>query len=470
MKTDPIDAQKMIQKVTQLGHGHVFQFWDELNNIQKEALISQLAELDFHLIEALYQKWLAEKDKGRKALKLETAPIIKLSDRQLKDQDSLRIGVELLKQSKVAAFLVAGGQGSRLGFEGPKGMYPISPVQNKTLFQLHAEKILAIRKKYNSNIPWYIMTSETNHEQTVHFFIRNEYFGLPKEDIFFFAQEMLPAIDMNGKLILEKKYSIFRNPNGHGGSIKGLWDSGAIDDMKRRGIEHIFYFQVDNVLVKMCDPVFLGYHKALKAEMSNKALRKFYPEEKMGVICKLEGNISVVEYSDLPEKEMYEKDENGALKYWGGNLAIHIIDTAFVEKENKSGFALPYHFAEKSIPYLNEKGDKVASKTKNGIKFETFVFDALKDVKNSVSLEVERADEFSALKNKTGLDSAESSKYDMRKQYTRWLEAAGFELEKDENGCAIFNIEISPLFAENERDVYEKKNKIGCIKNNAYWE
>jgi UDP-N-acetylglucosamine/UDP-N-acetylgalactosamine diphosphorylase len=214
----------------------------------------------------------------------------------------------------------------------------------------------------------------------------------------------------------------------------------------------------------------LGYHKALKAEMSNKALRKFYPEEKMGVICKLEGNISVVEYSDLPEKEMYEKDENGALKYWGGNLAIHIIDTAFVEKENKSGFALPYHFAEKSIPYLNEKGDKVASKTKNGIKFETFVFDALKDVKNSVSLEVERADEFSALKNKTGLDSAESSKYDMRKQYTRWLEAAGFELEKDENGCAIFNIEISPLFAENERDVYEKKNKIGCIKNNAYLE
>jgi len=450
------------------GQEHILQFWDEYSDDQKRELTEQIDSIDFELLTKLISSISKEVKEGSET-RLETAETISLHERKKYDNEVLRTGEELLREGKVGAFLVAGGQGSRLGFDGPKGAYPITPVKKKTLFQMHAEKILAMSRNYDTVIPWYIMTSTTNHEETISFFKANNYFGLDKNDVMFFSQDMLPAIDKSGKLMLEEKDRIFMSPNGHGGSLKALWDSGAHADLVKRNIEYLFYFQVDNVLINICDPEFLGYHLKYDAEMSSKVVRKAFPEEKLGVICKVDGKTGVVEYSDLGEEDMYAKDADGGLKFWAGSVAIHFINTKFIETENKRGFQLPYHIAEKSIPYIDTNGHRVSSAEKNGYKFETFVFDALAHCQNTIAIEARREEDFSALKNKEGVDSEETAIRDMKNLYLKWLKKAGMEIPE----MGIRNdiqIEISPLFAFSEKKLLEQKSKIPAFSNKMYLE
>ncbi len=456
---DP-SIQKKIDQLYERGQQHILQFWEKLNSEQKEILLAQIRNLDFDLIDRLIELSRSADQQNRKDVTLEPVPIMTLEEREAKDHEVTPLGEDALRKGKVAAFLVAGGQGSRLGFEGPKGAYEITPVKNKPLFQLHAEKLRAMQKRYDITIPWYIMTSKTNHEETIRFFKENDHFGYDRNALMFFSQDMIPAIDFEGSFFLEKPYKIFESPNGHGGSIKALWDSGAIDDMKERGIEYIFYFQVDNVLTKICDPVYLGYHIVHHSEMSNKVLRKAYPEEKMGVICKINGKIGVREYSDLSEEEMYAKNEDGSLKFWAGSIAIHIINVNFIERENEGGFQLPYHIAKKKIKHINEKGEEITPEKENGIKFETFVFDALPDAQKTFSLEVKRSEEFSALKNKKGADSPKTTREDLLKTYARWLAAAGIQIPLNDEGVPEINLEISPVFALDEHDIIAKRQQL----------
>lgn len=445
---------------------HVLQFWDSITRDQREQLSTQIKSIDFRLLNRLFSIVNSNNNQTEK-LMLKPVEVISLEERAKYDSEMLLIGEKQIKEGKVAAFLVAGGQGSRLGFDGPKGIFPITPVKKKTLFQLHAEKILAANHLYNTLIPWYIMTSMGNHNETVYFFKKNNFFGLKEKDVTFFKQEMIASLDKSGKLLLESKEKIFMNPNGHGGSLKAIWDSGAYLDMKNRGIETIFYFQVDNVLTQICDPTFIGYHLSQKSEMSSKVVRKAYPEEKLGVICSINGKTGVVEYSDLSEKDMFAMDVHGRLKYWAGSIAIHLIELNFVEKMNKEGFKLPYHFAEKNIPYINSTGTLAEKSRKNGYKFETFVFDALQYCNKIVTIEVERADEFSALKNITGVDSKETAISDLSRMYIKWLKAAGVSIPDLKT---IPNIEISPLFAHTKSEVIKKKKQLPKFINNLYIE
>lgn len=462
--------QQLIEKVYQFKQEQIFRFWDELNENEKIGLLQQINTIDFELMSKLSKKAIGELVKEVKEEQLEIADIISLEDRNKDEAEAREIGENLLRQGKMAAFLVAGGQGTRLGFEGPKGMYPVTPVKKKSLFQLHAEKLIATGNRYNNPIPWFIMTSETNHNQTIDFFKQNNYFGYDEANITFFSQEMIPAIDKNGKYILDEKNHIFTNPNGHGGSISALWNSGAIEKMQSKGIEYIFYFQVDNVLAEICDSVYLGYHVLHQSEMSNKVVRKTYPEEKMGVICKINGKTGLMEYSDLSEDDMYTKNPDGSLKYWGGSIAIHIFNLDFVVKENSGGFQLPFHVAHKSIPFLDESGKVINPDETNGIKFESFVFDALLDAQKSISLEVERTKEFSPLKNKEGLDSAETVTRDLCNLYGGWLEDTGVEVPRDEEGNVAVNIEISPLYALDEKELKNKYTKSEKITSGLYLE
>jgi UDP-N-acetylglucosamine/UDP-N-acetylgalactosamine diphosphorylase len=454
IKVDDPRLQKKIQQVYDSSQEHIFRFWDTLTSEQKERLLKQLQETDFDLLRHFIQK--SHEPVSSEKIELKPAPVISLKERQKKDAEALAAGERHLKQGKVAAFLVAGGQGTRLGYDGPKGVFPVTPVKQKSLFQLHAEKIRAMIKRYRVNIPWYIMTSQTNNEETQQFFKKNDYFGINPGDVFFLVQQMVPAIDRNGKLILDAPDHLFMNPNGHGGSLKALWDSGAIDDMQQRGIRTVFYFQVDNVLTKICDPVYIGYHVLQNSEMSNKVVRKLYPEEKMGVLCLLNGQLGLMEYSDLSESDMYAKDKNGEIKFWAGNIATHVLEVSFIKRENEGGFHLPYHVAEKSIHYVDETGNLIQPEEKNGLKFETFVFDALPDAQNKVSIEVERRKEFSALKNKEGENSPETVKMDLNETYGRWLEKAGYKIKRNKQGKVLQNIEISPLFALNAEDLKDK--------------
>jgi UDP-N-acetylglucosamine/UDP-N-acetylgalactosamine diphosphorylase len=243
--------QKIIEQVYRNDQSHIFRFWESLTDSQKNNLLKQTSQIDFNLLSELTKLALQGAQGQQKELLLEPADFISIEERKEKDHVANSVGEEHLKAGKVAAFLVAGGQGTRLGYSGPKGMFPVTTVKKKSLFQLHAEKLAAVGYRYGVRIPWYIMTSQTNNDQTVQFFKENKFFDLETTDIFFIIQDMIPAIDRKGRLILDAPDHLFMNPNGHGGSLKALWKSGAIADMKRRGIENIFYFQVDNVLTKI---------------------------------------------------------------------------------------------------------------------------------------------------------------------------------------------------------------------------
>ena len=455
------EYRTIARKLQRLGQSHVLRFWDKLNSTSRQRLLSQIEKIDFDLITRLTRERL---DTGRESsLKgsLEPTPIITLAyQRQHKAEVAERraLGEKALRAGKVAALLVAGGQGSRLGFEGPKGAFPIGPISNKTLFQLHAEKLLAVGRRYGVTIPWYIMTSEPNDTETRRFFAHHRFFGLHKQQVFFFQQGQMPALDADGKLILDAPDHLFMNPDGHGGTLMALQKSDALRDMHRRGIEEIFYFQVDNVLLNLCDPLFIGYHVAAHAEMSAKVCAKRDAHEKMGVVGKINGRTRVIEYSDMSAADKEARLSDGTLKYNYGNLAIHLFKRSFIEREVDDGQPagpagrLPWHVAHKRIPYIDASGKLVNPQEPNGYKFETFIFDALGDARAVVLMEVDRRDEFSGVKNAEGDDSPATARADLIDFYARWLESAGLRVPRsitslERGGKVLSRIEISPLFA-----------------------
>ena len=340
-------------------------------------------------------------------------------------------GESLIQAGKIAAFTVAGGQGTRLGYDGPKGTLPVSPIKNKPLFQLFAEQIRGVSEKYETVIPWYIMCSPLNLDATISHFEENSHYGLAKENIKFFAQGVMPATDFEGNLLLASKDSLALSPNGHGGSLKALIDSGSIADMANRGIEHVSYFQVDNPLVTILNPLFIGLHDLQKSDMSSRSLTKTGPFEKLGNFVSIGDRVSIIEYSDLPEEKALEKDDHGKIKYRAGSPAIHILRRDFIEQFASGEIKLPYHRAEKKVAHVDENGQLVTPDQPNAVKFETFVFDALPFAKNPLILEADRGEEFSPVKNMTGVDSLESSRADQIQKAKNWLLKAGHKYRED---------------------------------------
>ncbi len=460
------------------GQGHVFKFFDSLNESEKNSLLAQLEQVDLEELERLNAE-LVFKNASAQPMdfsKLEPAPYKELP--QDKDADAMwteakKIGEDAIKAGRLAAFVVAGGQGTRLGFNAPKGCYKVSPVKQKSLFQIFAEKILSASRKYGVSIPWLVMTSQVNDADTRKFFEENAYFGLDKKDVIFFAQGLMPAVDKNGKIILETKSKIAMTPDGHGGCLRAICRSGAVAELEKRGIDCISYFQVDNPLVNIIDPYFLGFHIMGKSDMSSKMIPKAYALEKVGHFCMSDGKLTVVEYSDLPAEYQELRDENGKLKFIAGSVAIHILDRHFIERlgGKSSDARLPFHRADKKIPYADENGNTVKPESPNGIKFEMFVFDALPMANSPVIIEGARGDEFSPVKNAEGLDSPLTCKNDQKKQFARWLKAANVNVNVDAEGVPQADIEISPLFATNAEDFVAKWNAMNAkpqIENGTY--
>ncbi|HVN71903.1 MAG TPA: UTP--glucose-1-phosphate uridylyltransferase [Desulfomonilia bacterium] len=350
----------------------------------------------------------------------------------------IRRGQELLQSGKVAALVVAGGQGSRLGIDAPKGVVGVTPVKGKSLFYLFAEKILALKRKFRCSIPWFIMTSRENDGPTRDYFRDNGYFGLDKGEVHFFIQGMLPSITPEGKFIISENGGLFMNPDGHGGTFRALLASGALSLMEGLGIDEIFYFQVDNPLVKICDPLFLGLHNLSGAQMSSKVVRKSGYDEKVGVIARLNGKTALVEYSDLDDALRYASGPDGGMLYWAGSIAVHIIGRRFAEEISANNTGLPFHRARKAITARGPDGMPLELE---GIKFETFLFDALPLADRSITLEVLREEEFSPIKNLTGVDSLESSRRLQSALHASWLQRLGVDVGQ---GVAV---EISPLYA-----------------------
>jgi UDP-N-acetylglucosamine/UDP-N-acetylgalactosamine diphosphorylase len=447
----PTAPEALIETFRNAGQGHVFDFLGALGAAERARLLSEASEVDLAEVDRLTRTLVT----GKAAAPIDTAGLIPAPYERLPGHggdgpawDRARAaGEAALSAGRVAAFTVAGGQGTRLGYDGPKGTFPVTPVRGHSLFQVFADKIRAAGRRHGRPIHWFIMTSHQNHAATEAYFEEHRHFGLDRSRVHFFRQGRMPAVDFSGKIMLESRGSLALSPDGHGGSLRALERSGALDLMASEGIDTLSYFQVDNPLVRSIDPAFIGWHLLWGSEMSSKMVPKAYPEEKLGHFCVQGGRLVVIEYSDLPlDLQRLRDPSTGALRYEAGSIAIHVIDREFVRRMAGGKGALPFHRADKKIATVDAAGAEVRPSKANGVKFEMFVFDALPSARNPVVIETARADDFSPVKNAEGVDSPASCRADQLRQFVRWLRSAGAEVAADATGLPDFALEVSPLF------------------------
>jgi UDP-N-acetylglucosamine/UDP-N-acetylgalactosamine diphosphorylase len=437
------------KRIAEHGQEHVLNFWDELTDEQQSEFEQQLTSIDFELLDNLQ----TQNDK-ESITQLVPAPVIHLDDSYRKD------GIDAIARAELAVLTVAGGQGTRLGWSGPKGTFPATPITGKSLFQIVAEQIVFASKKYNVPIPWYIMTSNENDAVTRAFFLDNNCFGIDRTDIFIFSQGEMPAVDEDGKILLASKSSVAMNPDGHGGVLAALKRSGGLEEMDAKGIKYLSYVQIDNPLAHVIDSDFLGIHlsETSSIEVTSKCVLKSDPEERVGVFCNEDGKTTIVEYSDLPDNYAEEVDEQGNLKFFAGSIAIHLMSTAFLQRVADD---LPWHKANKIIPHIDvNSGNPVLPTKPNGYKFERFVFDVLPFAKHSLVVETKREEEFGPIKNATGKDSAKTSQQLQRERAVHWLRMNNVEVSDSAT------VEISPLNAASWDDLRQIKlpSSIGDVE------
>lgn len=493
----------LIEKFQQAGQGHLFAFFDRLSPDEQRRLLAEAEEIDLGEIDRLTRTLLSKDAAAGVNLEgLEPAhyePLPEHGGDAAAWAKARTKGEEALRAGRVAAFTVAGGQGTRLGYNGPKGTFPVTPLKQKPLFRVFAEKIRAAGTRYGRPLHWFIMTSHQNHAATEAFFAEHNFFGLERDRVHFFRQGRMPAVTFDGKIMLETPGSLALSPDGHGGSLRALERSGSLDLMEREGIDTLSYFQVDNPLVRCIDPAFIGWHLLRGSEMSSKMVPKAYPEEKLGHFCAQGGRTVVIEYSDLPMEMQRETDAKGQLRYIAGSIAIHVLDREFVRRmaggrsaaagsknqpagssspvpassNAEAGATLPFHRADKKIPTVTADGTPVKPEKPNGVKFEMFVFDALPFAKNPVVIETRRADDFSPVKNAEGVDSPQTCRDDQLRQFARWLRANGAEVDADETGRPRATIEVSPLFGYDEdsfADAWKKLSPKPAVREGLYLE
>ncbi|MCX5642614.1 MAG: UTP--glucose-1-phosphate uridylyltransferase [Candidatus Omnitrophica bacterium] len=442
----------------------IIQHYQRLSPDKQDLFRRNLEGLDLPLVFKLHREFSGKETPAHLPRDIQPAPIITVpaTPSELSFQEkACAQGEALLRENRVAVLVVAGGQGSRLGFNGAEGAFLVSPVKKKSLFQLFSETVLALNHRYRTAIPLLVMTSMENDRAVKDFFQAHNFFGLDSGAVLFFTQEMLPTITADGSLILKDETHLFAHPDGHGGSLKALHKSGLLSELIRGGFSELFYFQVDNPLVKIADPVFLGYHRMAESEFSLKVLRRRNAAEKIGLYALINGKPGVIEYSDLvPGSECLSEGEGA--RFWAGSIAIHILALSFVERLNRQGFILPYHRAVK-ITEAPGPGGRVEKATV--WKFETFVFDGLLLADRTCCVETLRAEEFAPVKNRQGEDSAGTAAQAISARARQWLVEAGSSVAFD------VPVEISPRYALDKEELAVKlKGKLMAIKEGAYLE
>ncbi|TWT86874.1 putative uridylyltransferase [Pseudobythopirellula maris] len=453
---------ELLARLTPHGQQHAVGFWDDLTEGQQSKLAAQLAAVDLEQLGELYRGDADQPDWAELARTAEPPVAMRLSDREAgqggglgvtPDQASER-GKQTLDAGEVGVLLVAGGQGSRLGFDHPKGVFPIGPVSGATLLQIHLEKAVALAKRHGVGVPVYLMTSPITHDEQVKFLEENNRFGLAEDDLFVFCQGTMPAVDKStGKMLLADKGELFLSPDGHGGTIAALASSGATEHMRRRGVKQLFYLQVDNPIVPIGDAEMLGYHLLAESELTSMAVTKQAPEDKLGNFVMLGDELNVIEYSDFPSEVAAATDDAGGLKFWAGSIAVHVFDVAFLERMLALKDALPFHIANKKVPHVcPERGETVEPTEPNALKFERFIFDLLPKAQNPIVVEYAEEEVFAPLKNAPGApkDTAEYVQLFMQNQHRRWLEAAGRGVAEG------VTVEVSPLYGLDAEGVAER--------------
>ncbi len=461
-----MDSTRIQSDLEAAGQSHLLAFWETLSADQQRRLGGQIEAIDFQLLKTLCEQIEADDYWIELSSQAEVPPAITLSD--FKNPDSYakayQLGADALSAGKVAMILTAGGQGSRLGFDYPKGMFPIGPVSGRSLYQVIIEKVLARARQFGSKVPLYVMTSPPTHDESAAYLREHENFGYPAEDFKLFCQGTMPAVDIQGKLILAAKDSLFLSPDGHGGMLAALAQSGSLADMLDRGIEHVFYGQVDNPLIQVCDPALIGCHIDAGSEMTTQVVRKHDPLQKVGNVVSVDGKVQIIEYSDLPEEYARQTNRDGSLKLWAGSIAVHVFSAAFLARTSIQADALPFHRANKKVPFVDVSGKLVQPAENNAIKFERFIFDLLPWAKDAIVCEVDPTEGFCAVKNAppAPAETPEHVKTAISDLHKGWLRAAGAEVDEH----AI--VEINPLFAVDANELAKKITPGTKIEGSVY--
>ena len=408
------DVIKMLESYNQ---NHIINLLKNLDEVKKQELLEQIEKIDFHQIMELYDN--TKKEIEIKESKIEPISYLdkaKLSQEQREKFDKL--GEEILRSGKYAVVTMAGGQGTRLGHTGPKGTFKLDVYgKGKYLFEILKENLEEANKKYDTTIPWYIMTSKENNKATVEFLEKNNYFGYPKEAVTIFTQSELPLVDFDGKLLISKDMKIKEASDGNGGTYSSLRASGCLSDMKDKGIKWIFIGGVDNALLKMADVTLLGMAIDKNVQIASKSVVKANPHEKVGVFCKMNNHPKVIEYAELPESMAEEVDDDGELKYGESHIMCNLYTIEAIEKASKE--PLMYHSAVKKNSYIDENGKEIIPEKPNSYKFESFIFDAFEFFDDIAILRGKREDDFAPVKNKDGVDSPKTAKELYEKYWNR---------------------------------------------------
>lgn len=393
------DAKK---KAEAYGQEQILKYYDELDDESREALENEIINTDFEVLKAIETK--GESVRGV----FSPMDSMELSEIEPKKEEFEKIGLEAIQKGEVAAVLLAGGMGTRLGSDDPKGMYDIGLTKHVYIFQRLIENLLDVVEKAGAYVPLYIMTSDKNHDKTVKFLKEKNYFGYNEGYVKFFKQEMAPATDYNGKILLEAKDKLSTSPNGNGGWYVSMYNAGLANEAIKNGVKYINIFAVDNVLQRIADPVFIGAVKEGGYVSGAKVVRKAARDEKVGAICLEDGRPSIVEYYEMTDEMMDAKNEKGDPAYNFGVILNYLFSIEELEniRENK----LMIHVVEKKIPYIDENAALVKPESPNGYKFEVLVLDMVHEMKDCLSFEVKREHEFAPIKNKTGIDSVESAR------------------------------------------------------------
>lgn len=452
---------EILQTLTHFQQPHLLTALQTLPSAEQQRLLNQIQSVDFPMLRAIWQSAVSETPStshvDRPARACAPRNVVRQPS-SASDADAWtnaeHVGEQALRTGNVAIITVAGGQGTRLGFEHPKGMFPIGPVTDRALFQVFAEQILARRRRYQAAIPWLIMTSDATHEETVSFFQTNRFFGMDETSIVFFQQGNLPAIDAaTGELLLAGPADLALSPDGHGGLVMALQNAGLLAQLKHEGVQHVFYHQVDNPTAIIADPALIGFHCLRQSQLTTCVVCKTSPTERMGVLVDVDGHTEIIEYSELTPEQAAGHDDSGQWIFWAGNTAIHVFDLAFLHHLTEKGSQLPIHVARKNVAFLNSDGflEQPSDPGRpNAIKLERFIFDALPLAASTLIVEGDRQREFNPVKNKSGNDSSVTSQAALNRIAHQWLQAAGYSVPANRI------VEISPLQALDQMELQQR--------------
>ncbi len=451
----PAPRETLFQHLENHGQHHLLEHLQQLDTQARQNLLEQLQQVDWPLLARLYQRRSEQQADWASLARRAQPPQAVRYGRPWQEHDAEAVrsaGAAALAQGRVAVLIVAGGEGTRLGFPHPKGMFPIGPVSGASLYQVLLEKVLAQSRRAGSPLPLLLMTSPSTDAPSRRFLEEHRWFGLDPQQVFLFTQGTMPAVDaQSGRVLLRDPHCLCSSPDGHGGMLAALVRSGGLQWLKQRGIRHLFYLQVDNPLAPVADPLVLGYHLLAGSEMTTLVVRKSEPRAPLGNVVQIDGRVHVIEYSDLnvlDDSLVLRTTPQGEPVFWAGNLAIHVMEVEFLDRVSHLAEALPWHLAHKRVAHWDPRRRcHCRPEEPNALKFERFIFDLLPQAQGAIVVEVEAAEFFAPVKNAPGAakDTPEQAQAAMLRLFRSWLQRAGVEVAPE------VPVEISPCYAVDEQ-------------------